>query len=377
MNVQLDSERSGWLLYHSVGVFPDQQTKVNAALEAFIYNWYQPALHRWEYGLDARQQVIGQWAHLINAPEHTVFVAESVTEVFARFIGALGRKRLAGRRVLITADCFPSLHFMLSGLSETLGYTLETVPISQNAAYVKDDDFIDCWKDDVALAVLTWVTSTTSKKVDLARLTKQGRAQGSLIAVDITQGVGILDFDVNEPKVDFVASTTLKWLCGSPGSGFAYVDPKLLNDQLIPLVQGWFSQPDPMSWDLDNFKLATDARRFNVGTPSILPYIASKPGIDWCLSSDRKYMREHNLRLSHQILSICEAKDYRVLSPLSDSERGGSVMVQLPISVDPIKLEVALAKEGILVDTRGRILRMSPGVLTTESALNSLAVLLP
>lgn len=377
MNHPADTDRSGWLLYHSVGMFPGQEDAVRAALDTFASNWCRPDLQRWDYGLAARRQVLDQWATLVNAPAHAVFASENVTDAFARFVGALGRKRLAGRRVLIAADCFPSLHYMLRGLEPVLGFTLDTVPLAPDAAYITDDEFIAHWQEDVALAVITWVTSTSSKRADVKRLAEHGRAQGSLIAVDITQGAGILDFDVMQPAVDFVATTTLKWLCGAPGTGLAYLDPKLIDNDMAPLVQGWFSQPDPFNWDLSRFSLAPDARRFDGGTPSFLPFVASGPGLAWRLSPDAIGMREHNLALSHRLIALADAKGYAVRSPRDDAQRGGSVMADLPAHVDPHELETTLAKHGVLVDTRGSTVRMSPGTLTTHAVLDALSTLLP
>lgn len=371
------SHRDGWLLYHSVGMFPGQEEAVREALATFASQWCRPDLGRWDYGLQVRQRALDDWARLVGAPAGTVFAAENVTEAFARFVGALGRERLAGRRVLIAADCFPSLHFMLAGMAPVLGFTLDTVPLAEDAAFVSDDEFIARWDDGVALAIVTWVTSTASKRADLTRLAAHGRAQGSLIAVDITQGAGILDFDVTRPAVDFVATTTLKWLCGAPGTGLGYINPALLDPALAPLVQGWFSQPDPFNWDLARFSLAPDARRFDNGTPSFLPYIASGPGLAWRLAADGAELRAHNLRLAHRLMAICDAKGYRLRSPREDERRGGSVMAELPAHVDPRALEVSLALQGILVDTRGATIRFSPGVLTTSAALDRLAALLP
>ena len=91
--------------------------------------------------------------------------------------------------------------------------------------YVTDDQFVDAWGEDVALAMINWVSSVSSKRVNLGRLVAHGKAMGSLVALDITQGVGIVPIDLGRLKVDFAASTSLKWLCGVPGTGFAHVDP--------------------------------------------------------------------------------------------------------------------------------------------------------
>ena len=194
-----EHDKAGWLLYHSVGMFPGQQAAMRAALEGFTTSWCRPGLQRWDDGLAARRQVLDLYASLLRAPADAVYAAENVTQAFAQFVGALGRARLTGKRVLIAADCFPSLHYMLTGLAPLLGYTLDTVPVDAAAGYVTDDGYIARWQDDVALAIITLVTSTASKRAGLQRLAAHGRAQGSLIAVDITQAAGIVDVDVSAP----------------------------------------------------------------------------------------------------------------------------------------------------------------------------------
>jgi len=376
-----DSSRAGWLLYHSVGMFPGQEAAMRTALEEFTSVWCKTDLARWDYGLAARQQALRLFAQLVNAPQDALFASENVTQAFAKFVGGLGARRLANRRVLIAADCFPSLHYLLSGLAPALGFTLDTVPADAQTGYVTDEDFMARWQDDVALAVITFVTSTASKRADLTRLVAHGRTQGSLIAVDITQAAGIIDFDVNQPAVDFAATTTLKWLCGAPGAGMAYINPALLDADMVPMTQGWFSQPDPFNWDLDKFSLAAQAQRFGDGTPSFLPYIASTPGLRWRLSDAANHpatgLRAHNLALSHKLIKLADAKGLALCSPRVDDVRGGSVMVRLPDAVNPQALESELAQSGILVDTRGHILRLSPGMLTSASVMDELERLLP
>ncbi|WP_269511254.1 aminotransferase class V-fold PLP-dependent enzyme [Burkholderia sp. IMCC1007] len=377
MDDQTDPARTGWLLYHSVGMFPGQRDAARSAFESFVETWYRPDSHRWDYGLGLRRRVLDDWAALVNVPASSVFAADSVTDAFARLVGALGAGRLAGRRVLIAGDCFPSLHYLLTGLAPVFGFTLDTVALEPGAAYVDDDAYLAHWQDDVALAVVTWVTSTASKRADLARLVAHGRAQGSLIAVDATQGVGIVDFDATRFGIDFAACTTLKWLCGAPGAALAYLNPALLERGLAPLVQGWFSQPDPFNWDLTRFTLAPDARRFDNGTPSLLPFVASAPGFAWRASPEAAGMRAHNLALSHRLIELFDRKGYRVLSPRDDAERGGSVMAELPPFIEPRALEATLARDGVLIDTRGRTLRASPGPLTRSAAIDTLSTLLP
>ncbi|TGT93643.1 aminotransferase, partial [bacterium M00.F.Ca.ET.163.01.1.1] len=110
--------------------------------------------------------------------------AENVTSALYSLIGALPAERLAGKRLLVAADCFPSLHFLLAGLAKRFGFTLDTVPLRPGESWVRDEDFIARWQDDVGLALITFVTSTASHRCDVERLAAHGRALGSIVGVD-------------------------------------------------------------------------------------------------------------------------------------------------------------------------------------------------
>ena len=164
-----------------------------------------------------------RWRHLIGAPAGTLTAAENVTTALYSIIGALPDPILAGRKLLIAADCFPSLHFLLSGMAERRGFELTTVALRPGESWVRDEDFMAHWGPDVGVALLTWVTSTASHRCSLRALVEHGRAMGSLVGVDITQGVGIVPFDLRALDLDFVVVHSLKWLCGVSGAGVLQV----------------------------------------------------------------------------------------------------------------------------------------------------------
>lgn len=361
----------GWLMFHSVGKFAGQTEAMNAAVAEFVDQWCAPDDSRWAKIGERRQEAIDLWARLVGAPHGSVMTAENVTICYHALLLALPPDRLAGRKVLIAEDCFPSLHFLLTGMAPRLGFELVTVGQRPGADGVEDEDFISAWDETVALAVLTWVTSTASRRCDLDTLVAHGRKMGSLVTVDATQSLGCLPFDVMAPAVDFAASTSLKWLCGVPGAGFAYVATRLMAE-LEPQLRGWFSQPDPFNWDLGRFSFAPDARRFDNGTPSYLPYAASLPGLKWQLATGSPAIRAHNLRLSHRLMDIADAHRLKLVSPRDDERRGGTVVIEVPASTTPAALQRALMADGVVCDTRGNRMRWSPGLVTTLEALEVL-----
>ena len=272
----MSSQNSGYFLYHSIGQYPGKSADLAAAMADFAAVWGAANDKQWEYLLGQRAEFIDLWRQLIGAGEKTVTTCENVTQGLHMLVTALPENYLRGRKVLVAADCFPSNHFLLTGLQEKLGFTLETVKLRQGASWVEDEDMIARWDRDVALALVTWVSSTSSRKADVEALAAHGRTMGSLVGVDITQAAGLLPFSVVSPEVDFVVSTSLKWMCGTPGAGMLYVRPELIAD-CRPELRGWFSQDNPFNWDIERFDYAPDIRRFDNGTPSIVSAAATLP----------------------------------------------------------------------------------------------------
>jgi kynureninase len=366
---------SAYFLYHSIGMYPGKDRDLSAAMADFAATWASPDDRQWPVVLPKRQRFIDLWANILKAAPGSVTTCESVTAGFHSVLTAMPRNQLSGRTVLVGADCFPSNHFLLQGLAEQLDFTLKTVPLRQGAAHVEDDDFIAEWTPDVALALLTWVSSTTSHRIDLARLVATGRQFGSLIGVDITQAAGLLPFDVAAPEVDFVLSTSLKWMCGTPGAGILYVAPRLI-PTMQPAFRGWFSQDNPFNWDITRFEFAPDIRRFDSGTPSCLSAIASLPALEWHTVQDHAALLAHNRALTQQLFDLADNLGLPVLTPRDPAKRGGSVMLRLPETIAAPQTVAALREKGITTDHRGQTLRLSPGAITTAQGIDALAAAL-
>jgi hypothetical protein len=314
-DVTSNTTSGGYFLYHSIGIYPGKEDDLARTMAEFSAVWSAPNDKQWGYVLRKRQDFIDRWRRLINVP----------TEGLQKILRALPEGLLKGKRVLVSADCFPSLHFLLAGLAPRMGFTLDTVPLSPGRPWVETEDFLAAWGPDVGLALLTWVTSIGSSRMDYPALVAHGRAMGSLMVADITQAAGLLPFDVAAPRIDFMVSTSLKWLCGTPGAGVLYADKSIVED-LQPETRGWFSQNNPLSWDLNCLQYAPDIRRFDTGTPGSVAALASLPAIDWFTKQDLSQVAAHNRRLVDRVIQRADRLDIPLHSPREADRRGGAVM---------------------------------------------------
>lgn len=360
-----------YFLYHSIGMYPGKARDIAAAMADFAVTWGTPDDAQWGIVLPQRERFIDRWRAILNAAPDSVTTFESVTQALHSLIQSLPQGHLKGRTVLAAADCFPSNHFLLNGMAEAHGFTLKTVPLRQGAAYVEDEDVLDHWTPDVGLALLTWVSSTSSHRSNLNALTAHGRRMGSLIGVDITQAAGLLPFDVHAPEVDFAISTSLKWMCGTPGAGILYLSPRLI-PHCHPELRGWFSQPNPFNWDITRFSYAEGIRRFDSGTPGCMAALASLPALDWHAAQDHSALLAHNRRLTAQLIDMADDLKLPLLTPRPEPMRGGSIMVKLPDSHPATQIVAALRAQSITTDARSQTLRLSPGTLTTDTGVQRL-----
>ena len=360
-----------YFLYHSIGQYPGKARDLAGAMAEFAFVWGAPDDGQWAYAMTARQRFVDRWRAIINADPGSLTTTENVTAALHAVIAALPAGHLRGRSVLVAEDCFPSNHFLLTAMAARHGFTLKTVPLRQGAAFVEDEDFLHHWTPDVGVALLTWVSSTTSHRVNLPELVAHGRRMGSLIGVDITQGAGLLPFDVHAPQIDFAISTSLKWMCGAPGAGILYLSPRL-TPHCAPDLRGWFSQPDPFNWDITRFAYAPDIRRFDSGTPSVMSALASLPALDWHAAQDGAALLAHNRHLTDLLMDAADDLHLPLLTPRPAAARGGSVMLRLPDATPAAAVVAKLRAQGITTDHRSQTLRLSPGTITTRDGTMTL-----
>jgi selenocysteine lyase/cysteine desulfurase len=160
--------------------------------------------------------------------------------------------------------------------------------------------------DLVCLSSVCWTTGT---RLPVGELTDVAHDAGARVLVDAVQSVGQHPVDVEEWGADAVAASGHKWLLGTWGAGFLYVDPGFAGE-FHPAQVGYFAvETSPEG----GYEFKPGARRLEAGTRSPAPYGALQEAIAVNRELGWTTIRSRIERLSDRLKAGID--DDRLLSP--------------------------------------------------------------
>ena len=137
---------------------------------------------------------------------------------------------------------------------------------------------MDDLKDAVRGAKLVCLNSISwlhGSRLPLHEVADIAHDAGARVLVDAVQSPGQEAVRPREWGADVVVAAGHKWLLGTWGSGFVWVDPDFLDD-LHPRHVGYRSVDDSTAYPLDYHD---GARRLEVGTANLAPYAALREAV--------------------------------------------------------------------------------------------------
>ena len=180
--------------------------------------------------------------------------------------------------------------------------------------------------DDRTVAVsICHVSQASGFRHDLAAVAEVAHGHGALLLVDGAQSVGAVDVDVGRDGVDVLACTAMKWLLGAPGVGFLYLRRELA-DRLPPPHVGWSAVLEARE---DGLVYQPDARRHDVGMPSLPCLAASREGIGILLGVGLPDVERHVVSLAGEAIEGLRRRGIAVHTPGDPEQHAG--VVALPV----------------------------------------------
>ncbi|MGA7575757.1 MAG: aminotransferase class V-fold PLP-dependent enzyme [Terriglobales bacterium] len=267
-----------------------------------------------------------------------------------------------GQRILVLEEQFPSNYYAWQRRAEETGAALKVV------AWPEGHDWtaavLNALTDEVAIAALPHVHWTSGGKLDLVRIGEACRRIGAALALDLTQSLGALPFNVREVQPDFAIAANYKWLLGPYSVGLMYVAPKWQGGR--PLEENWIQRANAR--DFSSLILYTEgydagARRFDMGERSnfaLLPPAvrAMKQLLEW----DVARISETVGGLNRQLAAGAEEVGF---SAPAEPWRAPHYLALRRREAIPRELPEMLAREKVFVSVRGSSIRVTPHVYNT------------
>ncbi len=226
------------------------------------------------------------------------------------------------------------------------------------------------------LVAISFVEFCTGYRLDLEALSALCRDRGTYLCVDSIQGLGALQFRVDQTPVDFVAAHAAKWMLGPIGAAFLYVRRDLVS-QLDPVMAGWRGVVDRDDYFCYDSPLREGGERFEPGSLNAVGLVGMEAAMELLLSVGQPAIEERILALTDLLISGLQARNCTLTSPVSNrSERSGIVCFRHPAVPSAVLME-RLREEQILVSLRGDVIRVSPHFYNNEADLERLVAVLP
>ena len=135
-----------------------------------------------------------------------------------------------------------------------------------------------------------------------------------------------------ESQVDFLTTSSYKWLLGLQGAGFLFVRKKLI-ESFVPPDPGAQATPginsaDVMvspSWGKIHFPKA--AARFETGMPSIISAVSLSASIKLLLDIGIHNIEKRVSDLTQYAIEKIGAIDLEIITPIERNLRGGHIIV--------------------------------------------------
>lgn len=319
----------------------------------------------WGDRLAEVERVRGLAARLVGAarPHEVAFVADTSDGLSVVSAGVDWRP---GDNV-VGADCeFPSNVYPWMRLGPR-GVEFRMAP--ERDGRVAAEDVFLLVDDRTRVVALSWVQFASGFRSDLARIGRFCRERGILFVVDVIQGLGALELDVERDFVDVAAASTHKWLLGGEGVGLLYVSDRVV-DRIEPARVGWTSVRDWIKWSRYDLTYREGAGRFECGTLNTPGIHGVGASLEILLEAGAPAIEARCRELTDRLVAGLADRGFAVVSSRAEGEWSPIVAATHPTRA-PRELVSALGERGVVVAHRAGRLRVSPHFYNTPEEIDA------
>jgi len=330
---------------NSLGALP---ATVSARMaDVIAREWGQDLIRSWNRNdwIGLPQRLGARIAPLVGAGEDEVIVADSTSVNLFKLAAAAIRMKSPRRVILSEQGDFPTDLYILQGLEQLIGGTVELKLVPREA-------LIESLDDSVALIALTHIHYKTGEIHDMAAINRRAHLVGALTLWDLSHSAGAVELALDRDGADLAIGCGYKYLNGGPGApAFLYV-ARELQPHLHQPLSGWMGHAVPFEFS-DRYRPAEGIARHLCGTPVVLGMAALEEGLETFDGIEMRDAQTKAAALGDLFLSLVEARcadaGFVIACPRQGMRRGSQVALRHP---DGYAIMQALIAERVIGDFR-------------------------
>jgi len=301
---------------------------------------------------------------IIDASPHQLSIQPNTATSMS--ILANGLSWAPSDEIILLEDDFPSTTLPFVALRDRGKVKLSTIPY-QDFLDSPEQSLIKTITKNTRLLVLSYVGFMSGVRHPIELISKICQQNNILLAVDGTQGIGLLPLSVQTTPIDFLAVSTYKWLMCPMGCAFFYISAQLM-DRVQPSIVGWLSTDDPSRMTASHIDWATDATRYENGGKPLLALVGARESLRYLLKIGLDSINSRTISLANALRDGFEERGFDLFHPYNDATQSGIVTIKAP----PLgkRLFEYLDQKNIIVTYRNNLLRFSPHFYQDEDVIH-------
>jgi selenocysteine lyase/cysteine desulfurase len=239
----------------------------------------------------------------------------------------------------------------------------QVAQVASRGGVVTTEALIDAITPQTVMVAVSEVQSSNGYRVDLSTIASRCREVGARLFVDLTQSLGVLQWDQMRVRADFIVCHGYKWLLSPKGAAWLFVATHRIAE-LAPFVPSWRSVQRPYEVAFGGpFVPARDSRKLDTSI-AWLPSIGACAALKLVLSLNPREVEQTCLALARSFRTQLRELGLQ------------AVPDELPSHIVAIQVDGAdsllsrLAARHIRVAAQGNIVRLGFHAFNTEEEVS-------
>jgi selenocysteine lyase/cysteine desulfurase len=326
---------------------------VEGGLQEYAASW-RTSSAPWDDWMQTYEALRTQFARFINAEREEVAIVASASAGINPIANAMQFDHR--KKVVMSEYEFPTMGQIWLA-QRPRGAEIQFLDGVNNV--VPTECYAAAIDERTLIVPLTHVSFVNGFRSDVAAITRIAHERGALLFLDGFQDCGTRPIDVKALDVDFYVTGVLKYLLGPPGVAFLYVRRELI-ESLTPTITSWFAQRDAFAFDTKRLDPATDARRYEGGSPPMPNIYMARSALDLLTQIGMENVAAQIERLTRAFLD--GVRDLKIESKTPASSVGPLVVLR---ANDPKAMLAQLTARAVVCSIRRDGVRIAFHVYNT------------